>query len=860
MACFYTASVRGFSDSFPRMCFLIFFVLVACPLWGQALQKRAMTAADYPLWESMSAGHASDDGQWVFYQVFSELADTLYVKKQDGNKTYQFAGGRLGQFLDGGHFGCIDSGDSLRILNLDTGKRVSLPDAVSYSAADKRLGVVHGDSTLAVYDRQGKLLHRHAGVQLHLASRDKKNSAITTREADRTAVYLVNTSGKPGSMAITSDADGGAFSRLKWSPDGNKLLFLGYGKHTTLYCYNLLNRQLYSIDDRGSEDAIFGRMEIMFSRDGRYIFYNSRPPQKGDPKTDLQVWHAADKLLPIAKPWSMRVKLMLWEPAKGRILPITTNQYPQGFLTGGEQHAVLYDPDRYEPQSNFFATRDLHLMDLATGSQRLLLKEQDGEGNHLVASMGGRFIAYFRERDWHVYDIKKGTHTNITRGLGTSFDDTGFDRAGDFPAWGIAGWTDADQALLVYDAHDLWKIAPDGTGAQRLTNGRESGTVFRIVPQVPLHEDEIINHGMWSGLFEMKQGLVLHGRSGDYLESGIYFHNGTKLRQVYKTRKRIYGVTKARDSDSFYWLEETYSQPTQLVVRPGKGPTRVLASCNGQAQQYLPQHLEVIRYLSPKGKPLRGLLYYPAGYEPVKQYPMVVSLYETQSNELHHYLAPGLNNGLGFNARNLSTKGYFVLLPDIAYEMGKIGESALGCVTAAVQQALKTNAIDPARIGLTGHSFGGFETNYIIARSELFACAVSGAAVNNQVSNYLSVARYQKRPNFFKVEFAQARMGKSLYADMGAYLRNSPVLLADRINTPLLSWTGLEDHQVEWTQSFEMYMALRRLGKTHVLLAYPQEAHSLVDAGRSTDLTLKTEAWFDHYLKDMPAEEWMLPK
>lgn len=158
--------------------------------------------------------------------------------------------------------------------------------------------------------------------------------------------------------------------------------------------------------------------------------------------------------------------------------------------------------------------------------------------------------------------------------------------------------------------------------------------------------------------------------------------------------------------------------------------------------------------------------------------------------------------------------------------------------------------------GLIGHSFGGYETDFIITQSNLFACAVAGAATTNNLSSYLSVSQNLGIPNFFKFEYGQSRMIVSPYENMDWYLNNSPVMHAANVNTPLLSWTGLKDPQVEPRQSFEFYMALRRLGKTHILLAYPNEVHSMEKKENAIDLTAKIEEWFDYYLKGMKVPVW----
>src|SRR5690606_7082521 len=94
-------------------------------------------------------------------------------------------------------------------------------------------------------------------------------------------------------------------------------------------------------------------------------------------------------------------------------------------------------------------------------------------------------------------------------------------------------------------------------------------------------------------------------------------------------------------------------------------------------------------------------------------------------------------------------------------------------------------------------------------------------------SFYLTVGWDTGRPDMWRFENQQWRMGKSFFEDKQGYDRNSPIVYAKNITTPLLSWTGDQDKQVNWNQSIEFYLALRRLGKKHILLLYPNEGHVL---------------------------------
>ena len=106
-------------------------------------------------------------------------------------------------------------------------------------------------------------------------------------------------------------------------------------------------------------------------------------------------------------------------------------------------------------------------------------------------------------------------------------------------------------------------------------------------------------------------------------------------------------------------------------------------------------------------------------------------------------------------------------------------------------------------------------------------------------------------------EKQQSRIGGSLWEKPWLYWENSPVFFTDRIRTPLLLMHGDEDGAVPWTQSVELYLAMRRLGKDCVFLQYRGEPHHPQKYANKLDYSIKMKEYFDHYLKGEPAPEWL---
>ncbi|MBW1656171.1 alpha/beta hydrolase family protein [Flavobacterium quisquiliarum] len=155
-----------------------------------------------------------------------------------------------------------------------------------------------------------------------------------------------------------------------------------------------------------------------------------------------------------------------------------------------------------------------------------------------------------------------------------------------------------------------------------------------------------------------------------------------------------------------------------------------------------------------------------------------------------------------------------------------------------------------------GHSFGGYETAFIVTQTPMFAAAVAGGAITDLNSFYYSVGR-SGNPNMWRFEKELWNMGGPPNELALAYHANSPIVHAEKIQNPLLIWTGKADAQVNYSQSLELYLALRRFKKKSILLVYPEEDHVLMKPENQTDITLRILDWFAYFLKDDRSAKWI---
>ena len=175
-----------------------------------------------------------------------------------------------------------------------------------------------------------------------------------------------------------------------------------------------------------------------------------------------------------------------------------------------------------------------------------------------------------------------------------------------------------------------------------------------------------------------------------------------------------------------------------------------------------------------------------------------------------------------------------------------------------VLSILEQGFVDPDRIGIQGHSWGGYQIAWMITRTNLFAAAEAGAPVVNMTSAYGGIRWGSGRVRQFQYEKTQSRIGGTLWERPREYLDNSPLLQADKIETPLLMLHNDEDGAVPWYQGIEMFAAMRRLGKPAWLLNYNGEGHGLRREASRRDFAVRMQQFFDHYLMDAKPPVWMV--
>ena len=235
---------------------------------------------------------------------------------------------------------------------------------------------------------------------------------------------------------------------------------------------------------------------------------------------------------------------------------------------------------------------------------------------------------------------------------------------------------------------------------------------------------------------------------------------------------------------------------------------------------------------------------------------MLILYYEKKSDELNKYRHPIVENGGELDIAWFTSHGYLVLLPDIYYKTGEPGPSAYRSVVGAAQYMAQRPYVDKNRMGIQGHSFGGYETNYLVTHSELFTAAVSSSGVCDITSDYGNVwPGDQPRQEYWEAR-RSVSMGTTPWENPSLYMKNSPIFFVDQVKTPILMMQNRNDKNVHFGQGLEFFLALRRAGKRVWMLEYDNGGHG-VGGDDYKDYLLRMTQFFDHYLKGAPAPKWM---
>jgi len=318
-----------------------------------------------------------------------------------------------------------------------------------------------------------------------------------------------------------------------------------------------------------------------------------------------------------------------------------------------------------------------------------------------------------------------------------------------------------------------------------------------------------------------------------------------------------YNVIKADAADVYLYTRQTFTEyPNYRVFNPGFKDGYPITDANPQMKEFAwSSGTRLIDYTSEKGDKLQGALYLPANYQPGRKYPLLVTIYEKRSQNKNSFVSPSETRAP--DPSLFTNRGYAVLDPDIVYTVNDPGMSAVWCVVPAVKAAIATGIIDETQVGLWGHSWGGYQTAFLVTQTNIFSAAIAGAPLTDMVSMYSSIYWNTGGTNQAIFESSQGRFTGNFIDNYDAYIRNSPAFHAKNVTTPLIILHNDKDGAVDFNQGITYFNTLRQLGKDVILLEYAGENHGLARPENQKDYAIRMGEWFDYQLKGEPAADWI---
>lgn len=613
---------------------------------------------------------------------------------------------------------------------------------------------------------------------------------------------------------------------LSWTEDGNRLFF-GLKPYT---------------------DTIPGEDKITYT-DTNY--YDSKTILK---KADYDLWHYNDPLIKTnERNW--------WDKNKERTFRSLYNLETKSFLflsdlklsevqfTDNPNFTYGQDDTPYLKERTWDGFYfDLYSVNLKLGTRKLIAKRLS---DAVSLSPQGNYIVYYNDKHWYLYNNSTDSTSNLTFNLPYPF----YNEDNDVPeapgSYGVAGWFENDRSVFINDKYDIWKFSTvdESYLCQTALDGRENKIQFRILK---LNKDQ--------KYFNVNQALYMSGYSDTKKYTGIYALTfkiiGPEV-LLSDTAKKIKLIAESKVGRKVLFSSESYQEFPDLQFGDSAfKKTKKITDLNPQIKDYKWGSAELISWVNNEGDTLQGYIIKPDGFSKSKRYPVVVYYYEKFTQMMYNFPVPYI--GHRPCPMVYTSDDYVLFMPDIKFRIGSPGYSSVSCITTGLKKLIDMGIADPEALGITGHSWSGYQTAYMITQTNMFKAAVAGAPVGNMTSAYSGIRLESGLARQFQYEMQQSRIGGNLWDSLNSYIRNSPVFQAKGANTPFLIMFGDADPMVPWQQGIELYLAMRRLNKECLFLQYHKEYHWPEKFPNRLDYGLKMKEFFDTYLLKKKAPDWII--
>jgi dienelactone hydrolase len=864
---------------------------------GLHAQKPVLDPSVYGKWPSVGASAAiTHDGKYVLYTIDNQPVGgrTLVLQSTDARwKLEVTASDALEAMLtsDTRRAAFLKSGDSLGVVTLGR-------TAIEYVSGVRSFKLPRRGSAewlaYQVSSPAGELVLRNLAT-----GRQRAFGAVADYgfSPDGTALLLTTESG-PDSARTQAVRwvrlpdgtprviwQGARASNLVFDATGTQLAFLGEGPGTTspgqaVWYYRAGAASAVRVADDKSAGLERGLVlgDIRgFSRDGRRLFLNlqesASPPSPKPEAVPVHVWSYTDAKLQSQQlreldPTSMAA--FFARPEKNNVTVLRLDDRRLIRLQQEGEH-FSYDEDG---AGAFGLTEARHggrgeeSWHRGFQGPSFLVSTIDGARKPIrkgaTFSPGGKYLIYYdgEEKHFFTYEIASGAIRKLTNGIAADWTVFGNDNViTSSTARGVAGWLPGDAAVVLYDQHDVWQVDPTGVKPPiNLTNGygRRHDIVFSLALADEARRALAPNSRLLLNAFNLRtkdNGFyrTMLGKAGDpeRLTMGPYLFDTPSAPDRFSP-------SKARDAEVYLVRRMQATEAPNYFVTTDFKTLRRLSDLHPE-RAYNWYRTELHAWTALDGRPTQGILYKPENFDSTQRYPVILHYYQRKSDGLNAYLKPQILGGDGctIDIPWYVSRWYLVFTPDIHITVGEPGESGVNPVVSAAQYLAKLPWVDAKRMGAQGCSWGGYVTNYLVTRTDLFAAAVSSSGVADFISGYGGTDAGNGASLQGMYELGVWRMGVTLWQRPDLYIKNSPIFRADQVGTPFLMMHTPADGVCPFANAIEFFTALRRLGKRAWLLQYDDGDHGVWSDKSAPDFSLRMAQFFDHYLKGAPAPRWM---
>lgn len=866
-------------------------IILLCSVFSATAQKQLLDNNSYKTWATLCeishnvSSIITNDGLYVGYKYNPTITlEMMAVKSVDGSYKKEFRNvGEVYFTADSRRMTFRLNGDSLGILTLGTSNMVFVGGIISFSIPKR------GNGEWLAYQQTNKDLilkdlftgfERNYGPVEEYRFDDEGNTLLVRKENTLLWCNLITNKEKNifrglGASHIIVDA---TFEQLAFVTPSDSGINIRYYKDGMDSAKLLIDCKTGGV----GAGFILSDEFLQFSPDGNKIFFRLKEKSavlladasSKKRESNVSIWHYNDLYLPSTGPFNIGGASPLFAASDiehPRIVQLTNAQtFILSSLGNPESNKyvltqTMANADEFNWNKEVMT---LYLTGTSDGNSRVIKTFTKEYTSLILLSPNEKYVIWFDNRDkkYYSFEISSGTTRDISKGIAPLLYDKDADIISRRIQYGIAGWMKDDSALLIYSRYDIWKVDPKGKNPPtNITGGFGANhhTVFRRIDAANvknklIDKDTLIitgfnNDNKQNGFFKLllnRNTMIEKLTMGDYV-----YHFASTSRDILVVPSE--DIPQKAKNANVYIIRRMSARESPNLFFTTDFKSYIPITDFYPERKYNWLKTELVSWKNDRGKRSLGILYKPENFDSTKKYPLILFYYEKLSNELNVYKGPDLSPG------NLSipwyvSNGYLVFVPDIYYNTGHPANSTVNCIRFAVKRLSMYPFVNMKKMGVEGHSFGGVETVFLISQLNIFAAAQASSGVYNATSYYGYYAGdfSINRNSYYDSE--QGNIACAPWQCPDLYIENSSIFHVQNIHTPLLMMANKGDMNVPFSQSIELFTALRRLHQQVWLLDYGgYESHGLGNPLNKRDFTLRQQAFFDHYLRDRPAPRWM---